>query len=121
MAITRAQLVVVIDLETSDDGAFWIACAESVFTQNTALVSLDSGRQDQIKIFLAAHFAAIKYHRGQITREKDGDAEQAYQVKHTDLQGLAETLYGRQAIMLDTTGSLSALAASPKRAQFRVI
>lgn len=121
MAITRADVIQVIDLEDSDTATFWIACAQSVFDQNTAMLGLTSGRQSQILVFLAAHFAAIKYHRGSLTREKDGNAEQAYQVKHSDLQGLAETLYGRQAIMLDTTGSLAALAAAPLTAQFRVM
>lgn len=120
MAITRADLVKVIDLPSSDDATFWIAVATSVageFVTGT----LPAGRLDQITIFLAAHYAAIKYKGGQLTREKDGEAEQAYQVKHTDLQGLAETLYGRQAITLDTTGSLQALAVSPMTAQFRVV
>lgn len=120
MAITRTDVVKVIDLEPSDDATLWITLATNVAGEHI-VGTLPAGRLDLITIFLAAHFAAIKYHGGDLTREKDGDAEQAYQVKHKDLAGIAETIYGRQAIALDSTGSLSGLAASSLSAQFRVV
>lgn len=120
MAITRTDVVGVIDLEASDDASFWIACADSVATNYLSGIT-DTTLLDQIKVFLAAHFAAIKYHRGMLTRDRQGDAEQAYQVRHEDAQGLGETIYGRQAIALDSSGGLNVLAASPVLARFRVV
>lgn len=120
MAIVRADVVKVIDLPADDDAALWIAMAASVASEYLT-AALPAGRLDHIQIWLAAHFAAMKYERGSMTREKEGDAEQGYQVKHEDLQGLAETRFGRTAIALDSTGSLAGLATSPVKAQFRVI
>lgn len=120
MAFTRDEIAAVIDLEADDDASLWISLAENVAGEYI-VGSLPTGRLDQIKIFLAAHFAAIKYHRGMLTRDRQGDAEQAYQVRHEDLHGLSETVYGRQAVALDSTGALSALSRAPVHAKFRVV
>jgi len=59
----------------------------------------------EIEKWLSAHFAAIRYTR--TSSESIGEVSEAYQYK-VDLD-LRCTMYGQQAILLDTTGTLSRL------------
>jgi hypothetical protein len=122
MAITRANVTALIDLDAGDDASVWIGYANIITGEFIVGFSgLSQARQDMISALLAAHFAAMKYERGTITREMQGSSDQSYQVATGAVQGLAETRFGRQAIMMDTTGSLQALASKPMSAEFRVV
>ena len=64
-----------------------------------------------IERWLAAHFYAIRDMR--VANEKAGSVGQAFQYK-VDLN-LANTMYGQQAMMLDTDGKLLALSQGKSR------
>ena len=59
----------------------------------------------EIERWLSAHFTAIRYTRS--SSEKIGPVSEGYQYK-VDLD-LRVTMYGQQAIVLDTTGTLGRL------------
>jgi hypothetical protein len=67
---------------------------------------LDEEMEKEIERLLAAHFSCIKYVRN--SDEKAGTVGESKMYK-VDL-GLNVTLYGQQAIVLDPTGVLAAIA-----------
>lgn len=64
---------------------------------------LEEEHLEEIERWLSAHFVAIRYTR--TSQEQIGDVSENYQHK-VDLD-LRCTMYGQQAMLLDTTGSLA--------------
>ncbi len=73
--------------------------------------SLNDTRLELVERWLSAHFYAIRDPR--TTRERADRIEQTFQSRVG--LGLANTHYGQQAAILDTTGTLKALDAEGKR------
>lgn len=84
---------------------------------------LSAARLKDIETLLAAHYYSLRGGRGPLAAETISDASERY---HNIFDsGLKATVYGQQAIELDTTGRLAEIAAQAakprKRARFRVI
>jgi len=78
----------------------------------------------QIELYLAAHFLAITTREGPLAAETMGDASERYHNIYT--AGLRSTRFGQQAVLLDTSGTLAAIASKSenldkKDAEFTVI
>lgn len=84
---------------------------------------LSPTRIDAITLYVMAHFLLISQESGGIQEEKVGDAQQTYVPQDKGATGLSTTRFGRQALMLDTSGSLASLTAGSNLlpAQFRVV
>lgn len=79
--------------------------------------------QRQLELYLAAHFAKLASEQGPIASETLGDATERY---HNIYEaGYKATRFGQQAILLDTTGTLSEMSAAAqkpmKKALFTVV
>lgn len=78
----------------------------------------------QIELYLAGHFAVVSDREGPLASEALGDAVERYH--NIYFAGLRSTRFGQQAILLDTSGVLAAMAAKAenldrKDAQIQVI
>lgn len=71
----------------------------------------------EIERWLAAHFVAVR--DPQITKEKIGDAQVAYEGK-TDM-GLNSTRYGQQVMVLEHHGILTRLMSGKRSAEVKTI
>jgi hypothetical protein len=98
----------------------FIDTAHLIVDESLLNAGLSSARLTQIELYLAAHFALVTHERGGLQRQKAGDAEDYYQSSGFKT-GLQATRYGQQATILDTSGTLGALATSAVKAQFRVV
>lgn len=87
----------------------FIATAESVITAHCS--SLGVTQRAVVDRWLSAHFAFIAL--GRAASEKADVVGQAYQYKVGLF--LENTMYGQQAMLLDTTGGLAALNARMKK------
>lgn len=108
------------------DLAAFVAMANTLQTEVLLNTGLSSTRLDQIANALAAHFLTISEERGGITRQRLGEADESYvdptRSGNMNTYGLSTTRFGAMALMLDTSGVLSALInSSNARAEFRVI
>jgi hypothetical protein len=107
------------------DLAIFIDTANLIVTENLANTNpvLSVERKFRISLYLAAHFAAIAYERGQLTRKRLGEADESYGTPTQAMSvGLGSTRFGMQALALDTTGTLASLSASGGlKAEFEVV
>lgn len=72
----------------------------------------------KIELYLAAHFVALT-DGGPLTRSKLGDADESYANIYGE--GLKATPFGQAAMSLDNTGTLTKLATTALKADFRVV
>lgn len=74
-----------------------------------------------IRVYLAAHFAALAYERTGFAARRRGQSEEEYnEYKIRSTAGLLLTRFGQQAVALDHTGKLNSVT-NPMRATFKVI
>lgn len=110
MAVTDADVKAIID--TSRDTSSFIDTAQLFVDEELASSGLSIDRQDQIVLYLAAHFVCITEEFGGLRRSKLGDADESYRVPDAKEQGFSTTRYGQQAMILDTTGTLATLTTN---------
>lgn len=79
-------------------------------------------RLESIARYLTAHFITVLVERGGLTSQEVDNARETYG-SPKEGAGLAMTRYGQQAIALDSSGTLKAMANPSKKlnAQFRVM
>lgn len=82
---------------------------------------LTEGMKDQIELFIAAHFTVNAVHHGGLVRSVMGEAAETYREIHSRESGLYGTIWGQQAIALDSSGTLASISTGSQRAEFRVI
>lgn len=98
----------------------FITIANLLVTENLASKGLSDDRLTAIGLFLAAHFTTIGIEHGGLARWGIDRNIEYYKEIDPKIQGLGSTHWGQQAMMLDTSGTLSQLTAE-KRALFKVI
>jgi len=120
--VTTAEVLAIVPFVVTDASLLqpFVDIADLIITEDLSTSGLSSARLTQIELYLAAHFAVVTYERGGLTSQKLGEGEERYNApKATD--GLSATRFGQQAVMLDTSGTLSKMASKPVKAQFRVV
>lgn len=84
---------------------------------------LSQATLDYIALYLACHFAVLTAQKGPMMEDRIGEVTERYHNIYG--KGLLATRFGQQAIALDTTGTLSALASSVTnptlKAKFEII
>lgn len=108
-------------LAAGEDLSSYIQSAHLFVKEELISTGLSEDRLTQIELYLAAHFAIITLEKGGLTRQKIGESEDFFQGWTNTSVGLNATRYGQQAVMLDTSGNLAALARGTLRAKFSVI
>jgi hypothetical protein len=110
---------------TIEDVRPFIEVASLLVTELLGNSSLSTEHLAQIEKWLAAHFVAIRDPR--LVQERIGDVSVKYSTgsmtysnSMKDAAGLNETTYGKQVLLLDTTGILREKLGKPK-ARFEAI
>ncbi len=106
-------------IDTNRDTSPFIDDANLIVNENLVGKGFSDERLKLIEKYLAAHLVALTEERGGLTRYKNGDSSEEYQLVKGS--GIAQTRYGQQAIMLDTTGTLQNLSRAGGTAEFRVV
>jgi len=119
MAVVDIDVRSIIEVADSLDLTAFLVTANLMRTEDLGNTSLSDARLDQIETYLAAHFAALFVERGALKSTTTLNAGDAYAGDYG--RGLRATRYGQQAIVLDTSGTLSTMAEPAARAQFRVV
>ena len=119
MSITQVQVRAIVEVSDELDLQSFIDTANLIVTEDLAGKDLSEARLEQIQIYLAAHYTAIRDERGGLKSTKTLNAEDEYFGDYG--KGLKATRYGQQAIVLDTSGSLSAIAEPVAKAEFRIV
>lgn len=78
--------------------------------------SLSSAQLKDIELYVSAHFAAMTVERGAPRFEQAGDSRVSWEFKGGE--GLNMTRFGKMALLVDTSGTLSTLSGKDL-AQFR--
>jgi hypothetical protein len=124
--VTSAEILAILPLDDSNDGnppdvESYIISANLFVSEELSSAGLSVARLKQIELYLAAHFATVTLEKGGLTRQKIGESEDYFQAWSNTETGIKSTRYGQQAVMLDSSGTLSALAAGSLRAQFSLV
>lgn len=99
------------DMDANVSADPFIVTAHMLVYENLDGKGLSDTRLKQIEMYLAAHFSAVSH--GVPSFEAAGRVQESRQYK-VDL-GLKNTMFGQQAIALDTTGTLRGIANGSKR------
>ncbi len=122
MAVTDAAIRLIMSgLPLDFDSAGVIALAATIRTEYLASSGLSSAKLDAIELQMAAHFTILAEERGGLKRKSLGEASETYREIHPRLIGFQSTRYGQQAIMLDTSGTLSTMINEKGHAELRVV
>jgi hypothetical protein len=121
MAINEANVRILAGLEDDAVVTLFVTNAQLILDEDLADKGLSEARLDMIGEYLAAHFAYISHadHAG-LKSKKMGDASETYFTPGD--AAFSGTIYGMQAIALDTSGTLAAaIAGKGLKAEFRVV
>jgi hypothetical protein len=122
--VTESQVRSVAGEPSSVDASSAISVANLIVDEELYDTTLSNDRLTMIELYLSAHFLVLTTREGPMAAQALGDATERY---HNIYQaGLMSTRFGQQAVLLDSTGTLAAIAAkaadpSRKDAQFTVI
>lgn len=116
--VTHDELKAIIDTD-ADDNSLDAAIATAIVTASSLEDKLTKVRLFEVIRWLSAHFLAMKEERGALRQSETGSSEERY--GGTMTQGLNLTRYGQQAILIDTTGILAAMALPKPKARLTVV
>lgn len=121
LRVSPAELknYMVLPASETTDLVIFIEQASSLVDELLVNQGLSTSRLKFIELNLSAHYATLGLEKGGFKMQKVGESMESYQ----DAGGanLGSTCYGQQAVALDPSGALSALAAPKGRAEFRVV
>jgi hypothetical protein len=123
--VTDSEVRKVAGEPTTSDPTLAIRTANNLVEVHFASVStLSDDTLRDIELYLAAHFLSLSSRGGPLAAHTLGDATERYHNIYA--AGLKSTVFGQQAILLDTTGTLAKVAdqaenTSRKTAEFQVV
>ena len=119
--VTATAVKEVVQTNIDDDviTSNHIDTANLLVTEHLAASGLSDALLAKIELYLAAHYVALTEEGGGLTRSKLGDADESFANIYD--QGLRSTRFGQAALALDSTGTLSAVAQTQLKADFRVV
>lgn len=98
--VTAAEVTAIIETDIADISPF-ITAANLIVTEHSS--TLDDTTAKEVERWLSAHMVAIRDMR--VSSEKAGSVGQNFQ--HKLEVGLQVTMYGQQALALDSSGGLA--------------
>lgn len=109
--VTEAEVRAIITTNLTDLSSF-ITSANELTSTELSGKGLSTSRLKDIEKWLAAHFVAINDDKLRTVEEEVGESRRrtGENVRGVIGQGLLLTRFGQQAIVLDSTGTLAALA-----------
>lgn len=116
--VTPAEVKAIIDTDKINLLPF-IDAANALVTEVLGETDLSSTLLKEIERWMSAHFIAMSgsdSDAGEVVEEEVGESRVKYTFDRGT--GFSNTRYGKQAIMLDTTGRLGSMGKT--RASFRV-
>lgn len=105
---TAESVAFIIELDEDIDLTSFILTANELVTEVCVPLGYSDTRLELIERWLSAHFYAIRDMR--VSQEQAGPVSASYQHKVGLM--LANTMYGQQAMLLDTQGGLASLSKS---------
>jgi hypothetical protein len=127
--VTESDLQEILPAGGSQNLAPFIVTADAIVDDIVTAAALASAtisneRAGLVSLYLSAHFAVLSYEDGALASSTVGDASEKYHNVYGE--GLKNTRFGQQAMLLDPTGYLarmSAMAENPqvRTAEFRVV
>lgn len=121
LRVTAHEVKEIINTSIADNvvKASMITTANILITDTLSSVGHSTAILKLIELYLAAHFVAVTEEHGGLISESFGDAEQ----KYSDVYGesLNGTRYGQQALAIDTSGLLTALASTKLKARIGLV
>lgn len=119
MRTTEDEVKAIIDTElTGDEITPFLRSANVFVTASLGSTVLSVDHLREIEAWVAAHFVAVRDPR--LTSRKAGEATDTYQ-KAGEGKRLEATIYGQQALVLDTTGTLAGLQSAQRTARIEVL
>lgn len=97
---------------TTEDLSGYLRTATLIVSEELSNKGLTTARLDEITIYLTAHFATIGLDQGGLRRKRMGESDESYKTPGDKDLGLKSTLFGQQAILLDTSGTLAVVGSS---------
>ena len=100
----------------------FVSVSNLLVVEELSAVGHSPERLNAIAQFLAAHFAAIALHNSGMVKKSIGQTSEQYSSPDGKAAGFAITHWGKQAMALDTSGTLSAISTQSNayQAQFTV-
>lgn len=118
--VTAGEVKEIIQTEISDDVILTNHIETANLFVDTHLTTKHSAPVlKKIELYLAAHFVALTEERGGLTRSKVGEADES--LANVYAEGFRATRYGQTALSLDTSGTLTRIAQTRLKAEFRVV
>jgi hypothetical protein len=116
---TQSQVIAVAGLTSADSVGVDSAITVAVTMANEVLASsgLSDATKDNIKLYLACHFALLTAKNGPLETVKIGEATERYHQIYS--AGLMATRFGQQVVILDTSGKFAELAAKAQKPQLK--
>jgi hypothetical protein len=123
MAVSEADVLKIYPTAGSADLSGFLATAQAITAEYLTDVGLSSTLQDQVTIYLAAHFAVLGLEGGGLQRKKMGEADESYKTPGDKDLGFKSTRFGQMALILDSSGTLASIgaASSGLSASFEVV
>lgn len=124
--LIRAMLADVYgNVATSVNLAPYVTAANLIVDEDLADAdpALSTARKDIIATFLGCHFATIAMFHGGLIKKQAGNSSEAYSTPDGDASGFEITHWGKQALALDTSGTLKDNSISSRylSAEFEVL
>lgn len=117
MLVRHDEVLKIIDSDV--DTTPFIETAHLIVSEDLAGKGLSDDRLKQIELYLAAHFVTLNQEGGGLIESRMGNSWERYSDNFG--QGLLLTRYGQQAVVFDNSGTLSSLASTSKKAEFRIV
>jgi len=111
--VTEIEVEEIIATDSAISLDAFILAATTLVDQLLVGCGLSTASLKEIERWLSAHFYAIRDPTSRVISEEAGSVKQAWRVPVK--VGLEATMYGQQAMMLDTTGKLQSLNDKKKR------
>ena len=119
--VTEAEVREIIDVDASLDLTPFITAANLLVTKVITDSSMTDEHLKEIERWLSAHFTAIRDQRSATEQAGAGGATAQISYQYKLGLNLQVTLYGQQALLLDTSGALAGLNDNKGKSAFGMV
>jgi hypothetical protein len=121
--VTSAEVAAMAGLPEEAAGAITQSIPVAATLVDENISGLTEATMRSIELLLACHFSTVSWQKGPLAAVRIGEAQERYHDVYKG--GFGSTSFGQQAMLVDTTGTLSAMSAQAdkpmRKAQFQVV